>query len=136
MKVVLIVRATLHAVKGGDTYQVIRTAEALGKRGIIADIKLTTDHIEYQLYDLMHFFNVIRPSDILYHIQKCNKPFVVSPLLVDYSEFEKYHRQGISGIIFRYLGRNTIEYAKTVARWMLGKDVLKSKSYLWKGHKR
>src|SRR5215831_4504406 len=136
MKVVLIVRATLHTVKGGDTYQVIRTAEALGKKGIIADIKLTTDDIEYQDYDLLHFFNIIRPSDILYHIRKSHKPFVVSPLLVDYFEFEKYHRKGISGTIFRYLGRDAIEYMKTLARWLLGRDVLRTKSYLWKGHRR
>src|SRR5215470_17044460 len=103
MKVAIITRSTLHTVKGGDTYQVIRTAEGLKNLGITADIKLTNELIAYDQYDLLHFFNIIRPADILYHIHKSNKPFVVTPIFVDYSEFDKYHRGGLLGIIARFL---------------------------------
>lgn len=133
MKVAIIARSTLHSVKGGDTYQVIRTAGELKKTGITVDIRLTNELIDYDQYDLLHFFNIVRPADILYHIHKTNKPFVVTPILVDYSEFDKYHRRGMAGIIFRLLSAGSIEYTKTIARWLLGKDALKSKSYLWKG---
>src|SRR5882724_10788175 len=133
MKVAIIVRSTLHTVKGGDTYQVISTAEGLRKAGNIADIKLTTEKIAYDQYDLLHFFNIIRPADILYHIHKTNKPFAVSPILVDYSEFDKYHRKGIAGVMFRFLSSSAIEYVKTLSRWLFGRDSLKTKSYIWLG---
>src|SRR5215471_12791620 len=133
MKVAIIARSTLHTVKGGDTYQVIRTAAGLRKIGITADIRLTNETIAYDEYDLLHFFNIIRPADILYHIHKTDRPFIVTPILVDYSEFDKYHRGGFAGFIFRFLSPTSIEYVKTISRWLLGKDALKSKSYLWKG---
>ena len=132
----MIARSTLFTVKGGDTIQVSQTAAHLGKRNISVDIKLTNEKIDYEKYDLFHFFNITRPADMLYHIRKSGKPFVVSTILVDYSEFDRQHRHGISGMLFRYLSHDSIEYLKTVTRWILRKDKLKSSSYLWKGQRR
>ena len=136
MKLALIARATLYTVQGGDTIQIINTAKHLIQFGIDADIKTTNEPIDYNKYDLLHFFNIIRPADILFHLNKTNKPFVVSPILVDYSEYDKYHRKGIAGNIFRYLSFNSIEYLKTLGRWLKGNDELMHTSYLWKGHKK
>jgi glycosyltransferase involved in cell wall biosynthesis len=136
MNVAFIARATLYEWTGGDTIQVIQTASHLRNMGVSVDIHLTHSVINYEEYDLLHFFNIIRPADILFHIQKTNKPFVVSPILVDYSEYDKHHRTGIAGMIFRFLPRDSIEYLKTIARWLRGKDKLVSKSYLWNGHRR
>lgn len=136
MKVVFIVRSTLFTAKGGDSVQISATARHLAGLGVSVDIKLTNEAIDYSRYDLLHFFNITRPADILYHISKSRKPFVLSPILVDYSEYDKYHRKGISGIVFRFLPANTIEYLKTIARWLLGRDKLVSRSYIWKGHRR
>jgi glycosyltransferase involved in cell wall biosynthesis len=136
MRVLFIARSTLFTEKGGDTVQITRTAQCLQHAGIHVDIRLTHEKIDYTAYSLLHFFNIIRPADIVYHVRKACKPFVVSPILVDYSEHDKHYRTGISGWLFRYLHRDAIEYIKTIARWLLGKDILKSKSYLWKGHRR
>jgi glycosyltransferase involved in cell wall biosynthesis len=136
IKVVMIARANLYKVPGGDTVQIIQTASQLANIGVSVHIKLTGDLIDYAQYDLLHFFNIIRPADILYHIKRCKKPFVVSPILVDYSEFDKNHRKGFSGLLFRFLSNDAIEYLKIIARWLLGKDKLISKSYLWIGHRR
>ncbi|MES1224212.1 MAG: glycosyltransferase family 4 protein [Bacteroidota bacterium] len=134
MKVLFISRSTLLKEKGGDTIQLINTAYHLVQSGIEVDIHLTTDKINYEQYDLIHFFNITRPADIIYHINKTQKPFVVSPILVDYSEYDKYHRKGLAGIIFRHLPAPKIEYLKTISRWLKGKDKLRSLTYLWKGH--
>jgi glycosyltransferase involved in cell wall biosynthesis len=134
--VAMIARSTLYKVKGGDTIQIMATARHLRALGIAVDIKLTSDAIDYKRYDLLHFFNIIRPSDILYHIKKSHKPFVLSPILVDYHEFDKYHRNGLAGKIFYFLPAGNIEYLKTIARWLLGKDRLMSYDYLWLGQKR
>jgi glycosyltransferase involved in cell wall biosynthesis len=135
MKVAFITRSTLFAIPGGDTVQVVQTAKHLAEMSIVADIKLSKDVIDYEAYDLLHFFNVARPADILYHSKKAKKPFVVSTILCNYSEYDKHHRRG-TGVIFGLLPADSIEYLKTIARWMLGKDHLASKEYVWKGQHR
>jgi glycosyltransferase involved in cell wall biosynthesis len=97
---------------------------------------MTNKTIDYKTYDLLHFFNITRPADILYHIKKSKKPFVVSPIYIDYSEFDGGQRRGISGFVFRHLSSDRIEYMKTMSRWLLSRDSLKSKSYIFKGQRR
>src|ERR1700754_4165890 len=82
LKVALIARSTLYTVQGGDSFQVKQTARHLQQLGIDADIRLTNEKIDYGTYDLLHFFNIIRPADILYHIRQSDVPFVVSTLLI------------------------------------------------------
>jgi glycosyltransferase involved in cell wall biosynthesis len=135
MKVSFIIRGSLYRQKGGDTVQILNTARHLKQSGIEVDIHLTTDKINYEQYDLLHFFNIIRPADILHHIHRTDKPFVVSTVLVDYSEYDKFHRGGLSGMAFRFISANGIEYLKAIARWLKGNDNIRSFSYLWKGHR-
>jgi len=134
MKVALITRSTLFEVPGGDTVQVTETARHLGDLGVSAEIKLSGDDIDYKRYDLLHFFNLTRPADILFHSRKAQKPFVVSTILCNYSEYDKNHRKGI-GSLFSFLSNDKIEYLKTIARWLKGRDRLASKAYLWKGQR-
>lgn len=135
MRIAFITRSTLYSVKGGDTFQIINTARQLKGLGIDVDIKLTHQPVHYKQYDLLHFFNIVRPADIVYHINQSKKPFVVSPNLVNYEEYDQLHRKGIAGSLFRILPKNSIEYAKTIARWLQGNDVLMTTSYLWKGQR-
>jgi len=136
MKIGLITRSTLMSEKGGDTVQVLQTAQWLRQLGVQADIISTSNTPDYSKYDLLHFFNIIRPADILHHIRRFNKPFVVSPVLVDYSEYDKFYRKGLPGLSFRFLSADTIEYLKAIARRIKGKDKIRSLSYLWRGHRK
>ena len=136
MRVVFIVRSNLYAAKGGDTVQVQETAEQLMSIGVSVDIKLTNETIDYLTYDLLHFFNIIRPADILIHIKRSNKPYVISTIFVDYSEFDKNHRKGFSGLLFKFFSPGFIEYVKALGRSVKGNDRLVSKEYLWLGQKR
>ena len=135
MKVAFITRSSLFSSGGGDTLQVLNTAKYLRKLNVIVDIKLTSDQINCEEYDLLHFFSLVRPSDILSHIRKSKKPFVVTPLLIDYSEFDKQYRKGISGKIFRYFSTDQIEYLKTIARWAKRQQRLPGSAYLVKGQR-
>ena len=136
MKVAFIARSSLHTSKGGDTIQMLQTARHLEQLNIKVDIRLTDEKINYKQYDLLHFFNLIRPSDILPHISNPDTPFVVTPLLIDYSEYDKQYRKGISGKIFHHFSTDQIEYIKTMARWIKGQQKVKSYSYLFKGHRK
>src|SRR5687768_11852408 len=135
MKVAFITRSTLHKIHGGSAVQVIETAKQLQRFGVYARIILAHEKINYDEFNLLHFFDITRPANILYHIKRTKKPFVISPLLVDYSEYDRYHRKGFIGAILRSFSPDTNEYIKTMGRWLLGKDSLKSKSYIWKGQK-
>jgi glycosyltransferase involved in cell wall biosynthesis len=136
MKVAMITRGTLFKVPGGDTVQVTETAKNLLALGVQVEIKLTDEMINYNLYDLFHFFNITRPADLLYHIKRTKKPFVVSTILVDYSEYDKHYRKGISGLLLKYFDNGTNEYIKTLARVVLRKDKLVSWSFILKGQQR
>lgn len=135
MRVAMIARSTFYAVPGGDTVQALQTARELISLGIETEVKLANEQIAYERYDLLHFFNIIRPADILYHSRKAGKPFVVSTILCNYSEYDKFHRKGIAAL-FSFLAADQLEYLKTIARWLLGKDHLSGKSYLWKGQRK
>jgi len=134
MKVAFITRSTLYSAFGGDTVQIEQTARELGEMGVDTDILLSNEDIPYEKYSLLHFFNIIRPADILYHYRKAKKPFVVSTILCNYSEYDKNHRKGM-GMLFNWLPGDSIEYLKTIARCVLGRDHLASLSYTWKGQR-
>lgn len=135
MKVLFISRATLFKDTGGDTVQLTNTANYLIKLGVEVDIVVSADKIDYTKYDLIHFFNIIRPPDILYHIQHSQKPFVVSTIYVDYSEFEKTQRTGFAGSIFRILSPDLIEFTKVIARSIVKGEKIHSLSYIVMGQK-
>ena len=132
MKVALIARSTLNSVYGGDSVQVKKTTSYLEQAGIKVDIKLSKERIAYDEYDLLHFFNITRPADILQHARISGKPYVVSTILCDYSEYDKNYRKGIARV-FSYFSTDSIEYLKTMARCLLGKDHLASPDFIWKG---
>ena len=136
MKIAIITRSTLYTVPGGDTEQILQTAKFLKELGVGVELFLTTQKIDYSKYDLLHVFNITRPADILYHISKTKKPVVVSTILVDYTEYDMQHRTGLPGLILRLFPAGANEYIKTIARWVLKKDSLQSKSYLWKGQEK
>jgi glycosyltransferase involved in cell wall biosynthesis len=136
LKVLFIARSTLYKNNGGDTTQLLNTAAGLRRLGIDVDVKLTNEKMDYGPYDLLHFFNIIRPADILKHIRLSGKPYVVSTIFVDYSEFDKLARKGLSRFLFRLLSRDGIEYLKVIARALLGNEKIASPTYLLRGQRR
>ena len=136
MKVAFISRASLFSDKGGDTIQLINTAAELKILGIEVDVFLADQNPDYSQYDLLHFFNIIRPDDILPHISRSHVPFVVSTIFVDYSEYEKKARGGLSAFLFRFLSPNLIEYLKALARFAVNGVKIKSRYFLFNGQKK
>jgi glycosyltransferase involved in cell wall biosynthesis len=135
IRVAIITRSTLFTTVGGDTIQVLQTSRLMNNYGVVVEVKLTNEAINYGNYDLLHFFNITRPADILYHIRKAMIPFVVSTILVNYSEYDKFYRKGIPGMLFRHLSSDAIEYLKVISRWFLRKDKIMSLTYAFKGQK-
>jgi glycosyltransferase involved in cell wall biosynthesis len=136
MKVAFVSRETLFTGKGGDTVQMLNTAEYLRKLGLEVDIYLGSQKIDYDQYDVLHGFNVIRPADILHHFAAFPKTKVLSTIYVDYFEFETKARGKISTRILKIIGKNRTEYIKTLFRWVLNGEKNFSLAYLFLGHKK
>ncbi len=136
MKVAFITRSNLYSIPGGDTVQVFEIAKHLIELGICIDIRLSNEMFKYDEYNLLHFFNITRPADILYHIKKSKKPFVVSTNFVDYSNYDKNHRKGLSGVIFKMFSSDNVEYLKTCLRFMLRQEKMAPLAYLIKGQRK
>lgn len=134
MKVLFITRSTLYTVFGGDTVQVESTAKYLRRTGVEVDIRLSNERMDYEHYDLLHFFNIIRPSDILAHITKTRKPFVISTIFVDYAEYEQHNKSGVYSTMTRLFSADQLEYIKAIARWIKNGERVQSVSYLRYGH--
>jgi glycosyltransferase involved in cell wall biosynthesis len=136
VKVAFISRASLFTNRGGDTIQVMQTASWLRKGGLEVDIMLCNEKVPYENYDLLHFFNLIRPADILYHIRKSGKPYVISTIFVDYHEYDQSVRKGLSGFVFRVLPSGFTEYLKVIARYFANGEKIISPEFLFLGHHR
>jgi glycosyltransferase involved in cell wall biosynthesis len=135
MKAAYIVRNNLYTAVGGDTKQIELTAKKMRDIGVEVDILLASKKdINYKQYDLLHFFNIIRPQDILPHIHH-HKKIVISTIYVDYYEYELNVRQGLLNWLTRIFGKNGIEYLKSIARDIKTKSI-SSWSYYWMGHKK
>ena len=135
MRVALISRSSMYSIRGGDTIQVVKVAEELNKNGVSAKVFLASDIIPYHKFDLLHFFNIIRPSDQLYHIKKSGKPYVVSTIFVDYSDFDRNRKNILHRNLLALLGQSRAEYLKNCYRFAKKQDQLVSTEYLL-GHER
>jgi len=136
VKILFLSRASLFTVKGGDTIQVLKTAEALRQYDIGVDIKLCNEkNIHYAEYALIHFFN-IRPADMMLHIKKSSLPYVVSTIYVDYAKPNAQKAAGARDRILNLFSSDAQEYIKTIAKAILRREKIISKGYIWKLHKR
>ncbi|MDB4061948.1 glycosyltransferase family 4 protein [Vicingaceae bacterium] len=136
MRVAMISRPTLFSAPGGDTVQIKETAHALAKLGVEVDVLLANEQVDYKNYDLLHFFNVIRPNNILSHIEQSELPYVVSTIFVDYSEVELKVNGWKSILLLKLFGKDGIEYIKTMARSFANKELIGNRAYLLQGHKK
>jgi glycosyltransferase involved in cell wall biosynthesis len=137
MKVLFISRASLYKVPGGDTIQMEQTAAHLQRLGVKVDIRLADDlNIDYAQYDLLHTFNIIRPSDILFHLQKSRLPLVVSPIYLEYGTASNEAYNPMLKWLMNRLGNHRGEYLKNVGRAVLKNEHIRSwKYYYWGQHK-
>ena len=136
LKILFISRASLFKVKGGDTIQVTKTAEALQRSGVDVDTRLCNEkNINYIQYDLIHFFNIHHPADMLFHIEQSGLPYVVSTIYVDYTKPRDRKSMGVKDTILNLFNSNAQEYIKTVSKSVMSGEKIISRNYIWKGHK-
>ncbi|MGE3181611.1 MAG: glycosyltransferase family 4 protein [Phycisphaerae bacterium] len=118
MRVLWCVRRDLTAHPGGDTTQIIKTAEAVRSLGTQVDISEDMrPHLEG--YDLAHLFHLDRLWENEYHARRlvaARVPFVLSTIWWPASEFDASAREGLQGALARTFGSGTYASLRVVQR--------------------
>ncbi|MFQ6576117.1 glycosyltransferase family 4 protein [Pseudomonas sp. UM16] len=124
MKVLFQSRVTLFSSPGGDTTQILKTAEYLRKLAVEVDVTTELEP-DVSQYDLVHVFNLRNPQEIYLQIKNAKsqgKPVALSTIWGEYVEYDRYARGGIYGVLSNILGNYTIEYCKVAARALLNRE--------------
>ncbi|MGY9220567.1 glycosyltransferase family 4 protein [Citrobacter freundii] len=136
-KILFISRPTLFTGPGGDTVQLVKTKEYLEMLGLDIDIHVGGD-INFDSYDVVHFFNLRNPQDILHYVRLArekNKPMVLSTIWGSYYECDQKARRGIQKWVANNFKESFVEYLKTVARIIKNKNFHAGTfEYILKGH--
>lgn len=138
LKVLYVTRPRVQENHGGDTVQLLNTArsiqEAFPVKVTIAESAVPS----LEGFDLVHFFNLRCPQDILTNVRRAYSlgiPAVLSTIWGSYFEFDRNVRTGLQGFVARRFTESNVEYMKVIGR------ILKNKAwhsgmtgYLLKGH--
>ena len=127
MKVLFQSRTTLFSVPGGDTVQLVKTAEYLRKLGIEVDI---STELEPRLdgYDLVHLFNLMRPQEVYLQARNAKrqgKRIALSTIYGLYTEYERKVRGGLAGWVVRHVSPWQLERLKVIARAVVNREINK-----------
>lgn len=133
IKVLFIARPNLFTSRGGDTTQMEKTAKYLKPLGVEVTIFDGTP-VEYSNYDIIHYFNLIDPEDILGSLYKTNVPKVLSTVFLKYDEYDRNYRGGGIGLLSRVFSYNRVEFIKTLAKRILKGEKISSFKYYVFGH--
>ncbi|MFQ1880473.1 glycosyltransferase family 4 protein [Aeromonas veronii] len=139
MNVLFITRPTVFSGPGGDTVQLEKTKEYLERLGVIVEIA-NCSKPNLDGYDLIHFFNLRNPQDLLFNVRRGKKkgiPMVLSTIWGSYIECDRKERKGIQKWLANNFSEYILEYLKTTARIIInGNFHLGMLRYLFKGHYR
>lgn len=134
MRVLFLLRKGFRNFVGGDSIQVLETAQHLKKLGVQVEILEAGDSMAGKRCDIVHFFNLGRPYDLYPYLDSLRVPLVVSSLFVDYYEYDVRGRIWPVKDIIAILGRNNAEYIKATLKMAVGQIHQSAHKYLYDGH--
>jgi len=92
-----------HGGGGGEAQQILRLREELLRREIEAEV--STDCAPHLGgYDLVHLFDINQPTATLVqalYARKQGKPILLSPVYLDFAEYDRSGRQGLARLAYR-----------------------------------
>ncbi len=121
MRVVWFVRDNLTTHTGGDTTQILKTADGLRARGV--QVTLTSDpRVELSRFDLAHLFHLDRlweNEPICRRLRQTGMPAVLSTIYWPADEFDRHARAGFQGMLARTIGSRGYENLRLMQRALL-----------------
>ncbi len=137
MKVLFITRPTVFSGPGGDTIQLLKTKQYLEELNV--EVTIASDsNPDMSSFDIIHFFNLRNPQDILSNFRKAKeiqKPIVLSTIWGSYYECDQKARKGLQKLIANTFPEHLVEYLKTSARIIMNFNFHNGTlPYLFNGH--
>lgn len=124
LRIMFLSRTTLFSVPGGDTTQVLKTAEAL--RDLGCEVEVSTElSPDMSRVDLAHLFNITRPQETYLQAIAASKqriPVVLSPIYVDFTEYDQHARTGLGGRLLKHLSPALGQTAKIAGRMVFNRE--------------
>lgn len=123
MRVLFQTRANLLTHQGGDTVQILRTADALRDLGV--DVTLDVGGLlQPAPYDILHLFHLDRPWENIPWARAATDagvPIVVSTIWWPQAEFDARGRFGLQGALARVLGHRCYASIRGVQRGLMSR---------------
>lgn len=131
-------RKTLFTAPGGDTIQIMKTAEYLRMFGCHVDISTDLEP-DVSRYDLIHLFNLMRPQEIYIQARngkKYGKKIALSPIYGPYTEYYKHEHENFIELLLSKLKPDHRDYLKIIGRAILNGEIHKGTfSFLKRGQR-
>ncbi len=116
-----LVRRDLEQHRGGDTTQILSTAEALRRRGVQVDLA-SERPADLRTYDIFHLFHLDRVWENVEHARRlraAGRPLVLSTIYWPSDEFDRGGRVGLQGRLARLVGSNAYQNLRVLQRHLL-----------------
>lgn len=132
MNVLMQIRSNAFDLPGGDTTQMLKTKEALERKGVHVDCSLELEP-DLTGYDVVHLFNLTRVQETFFqanNAKAAGKPVVLSTIYWPFDAFEHSAAHGLRGYLGSHLNVDTIESLKALAKFLLRGERGKGSRYL------
>jgi len=119
MRALWLIRRSLEEQPGGDTIQVLRTAEALRKLGVEVSLSPTIGR-DVENYDVVHLFHLDRVWENLHHsriLRARNIPTLLTPIFWVSDAYDRQGRSFSQRMITRSLGSGMLRNVRLAYQW-------------------
>jgi len=116
-----LVRRDLEEHRGGDTTQILNTAEALRRRGSRVEIACEVP-ADVRGYEVCHLFHLDRGWENGEHARRlraAGRPSILSTIYWPSNEFDRSGRAGVQGALSRLVGTATYQNMRVLQRHLL-----------------
>lgn len=121
MRVLWLVRDDLCTHPGGDTTQILKTAQALVELGVSVDFAGRPPH-STSSYDLVHLFHLDRLWEhlpVCRQLRRARSAAVLSTIYWPADDFDRGGRAGFQGFLARLLGSERYQAARLTQRFFM-----------------
>lgn len=122
MRILLQARSNLWSKPGGDSVQIYSLAEGLKELDYDVEIDISAQK-RLDRFDLIHCFNISRIQETYQQVlnaEKQGKPYVITPIFQNLSEYNLRGRYGLTGKLAARLSYETAEQLRNTYLWLKG----------------
>ena len=121
MRALWLTRPDLQTRPGGDTTQILETAAALEKRGVVVEMS-SARRPDFAGFDIVHLFHLDRVWENVgwcRQIRSAGLPSVLSPIYWPSDDFDRNGREGLGAALTQLGGAGFYHYFKLLHRGVL-----------------